>query len=153
MYYSESSSSTQLNSAASDQPVAFLSQIHRGCFSFSAPHSLPHFADVDFSFLRHLNPFCHLLHPPAFLRLVLPPPPPPRPTGIVILSPHQRLTDFILLRLWLLPLMMCLVPSCFDVDCQSLMVDAASVFGEGGIVCERFRVRGETRNGGEVELM
>lgn len=46
------------------------------------------------------------------------------PTGVVIPSPQWRLNDFILPRPWLLLLMMCLVPSYFDADYQSLLVCA-----------------------------
>lgn len=56
------------------------------------------------------------------------------PTGIVIPPPQRRLNDFILPCLCLLLLMMCLVPSCFDVDYQSLPLCVGS---EGGkITCE-----------------
>lgn len=56
---------------------------------------------------------------PSFIPLVFPSPSilaPLIPTGVVIPSPQRRLNDFILLRLSLLLLMMCLVPSHFDVD-------------------------------------
>lgn len=59
------------------------------------------------------------------------------PTGIVIPSPQRRLNDFILLRLCLLLLMMCLVPSYFDVDYQSPLLCVGSE--EGKIMCEQFR--------------
>lgn len=81
---------------------------------------------VDFSFSHHLYPFSllfHLFFPPlVFLSPSIPIP--HIPTGVVIPSPQWRLNDFILSRLCLLLLMMCLVPSYFDADYQSLLVNA-----------------------------
>lgn len=80
---------------------------------------------VDFSFSLHLFPVPFLfssLLPPSCLSLFPPTPLPVFPTGVVIPSPQRRLNDFILPRLCLLLLMMCLVPSYFDVDYQSLLV-------------------------------
>lgn len=72
------------------------------------------------------------------------------PTGIVIPPPQRRLNDFILPCLCLLLLMMRLVPSCFDVDYQSLPL---CVGNEGGkITCEEFKGSRKSRLLGGVSI-
>lgn len=128
------------------------------CFS-SLPPLIILLAHVDFSFPLHYYPLS-LPFTPSFLPLVFPSPSihaPLIPTGIVIPSPQRRLNDFILPRLCLLLLMMCLVPSYFDVDYQSLPVCVCGVSvcvcvqsGEEEIMCEQFRV---SNNRGRVEMI
>lgn len=73
------------------------------------------------------------------------------PTGIVIPPPQRRLNDFILPCLCLLLLMMRLVPSCFDVDYQSLPL---CVGNEGGkITCEEFKGSRKSRLLGGFQLI
>lgn len=77
-----------------------------------------------FPFSHHLYPLALLFHP-SVIPLVFPSASIPAsliPTGVVIPSPQRCLNDFILPRLCLLPLMMCLLPSHFDVDYHSLLV-------------------------------
>jgi len=62
------------------------------------------------------------------------------PTGIVIPSPWQRLNDFILPCPCLPLLMMCLVPSYFDVDYHCMCVCVCVGSGDGRVMCELFRV-------------
>lgn len=84
---------------------------------------------------------------PSVIPLVFPPPSSRRrsliPTGVVIPPPRRRLNDFILPRLCLLPLMMCLLPSHFDVEIpQSAAVCLCQCVLEAedeGVMFEQFR--------------
>ena len=114
-------------------------QLHRFDKPFVALLVLPPLiifpAHVDYSLSHHLYPFPLLFHP-SFIPLVFPSPSIPAPlipTGVVIPSPQRRLNDFILPCLCLLLLMMCLVPSYFDVDYHSLLVYVC--------VCQEWRRR------------
>lgn len=109
-----------------------------GLFSLSLRRSLVcFFALLFFTTTHYLSRWCWLfifpilcilspfLSHPSLLPLFFPSPPVPVPlipTGIVIPSPQRRLNDFILPRPCLLLLMMCLVPSYFDVEYQNLLV-------------------------------
>ena len=102
------------------------------CVFFSSPPPLiSSLADVDISFFHHLYTFPLLSHPSSFPLVTPSPPSPPVPlipTGVVIPSPRRRLNDFILPRLCLL-LMMCLVPSHFDVESHSVLVETCECRG------------------------
>lgn len=100
-------------------------------------HSLSYSHMLTFSY-HHLYPFSLLVHPSSSSSsiLVFLSPSiaiPHIPTGVVIPSPQWRLNDFILPRLWLLLLMMCLVPSYFDADYQSLLLCACVCVGSRGV--------------------
>lgn len=90
---------------------------------FTASHYLLSLM-LTFSFSHHLYPLAPLFHPSVLPFCISPPASVPAsliPTGAVIPSPRRRLNDFILPRLCLLPLMMCLPPSHFDVEYHSLL--------------------------------
>lgn len=93
---------------------------------FATTHYLPHTCWLFIlpSFVPFLSPCSPLRSLPLSCFSLLPSPFPHILTGVVIPSPQWRLNDFILPRLCLLLLMMCLVPSYFDADYQSLLVNA-----------------------------
>lgn len=116
---------------------------------------------LTFSASRRLCPLALLPRPfrhPSCLSLVAAP---LIPTGVVIPPPRRRLNDFILPRLCLLPLMMCLLPSRFDVEIpQSAAVRLCLCVLEAedeGVTFEQFRKEEggakekEKREGGEKE--
>ena len=105
------------------QQITFNREILFFVFFFLALLVLPaliiFLAHVDFFPSPIICTLSPLPFHPSFIPLVFPSPSilaPLIPTGVVIPSPQRRLNDFILLRLSLLLLMMCLVPSHFDVD-------------------------------------